>query len=194
MLIGITGGIGGGKSTVSDLIRKKGYSVYNTDLEARRLQDESEELKQQIVQLLGTESYDVAGNLNRPYVASIVFHNASKLAALNAIVHPAVRKDLAQWKLEHEHEKLLFLECAILFEGGFDKVVDKIIVVTAPEEIRIARAMNRDHVTREQVVARINHQYAEQEKIQRADFIINTFPDDQVPADVDSLLKTLIKE
>ena len=173
IIIGITGGIGSGKSTLSERLREIGYSVYDSDLEARRLQNEHPEIQDQLIELFGEDIYNDQG-LNRPVLAQLVFGKPELLAKLNAIVHPVVHTDFMNWIQGHSAENLLFMESAILFESGFNKIVDKVIVMTASENIRIARVMKRDKVTEEQVKARMLHQMADDKKIANADFVIHS--------------------
>ena len=173
IIIGITGGIGSGKSTLSERLREIGYSVYDSDLEARRLQNEHSEIQDQLIELFGEDIYNDQG-LNRPVLAQLVFGKPELLAKLNAIVHPVVHTDFMNWIQKHSAENLLFMESAILFESGFNKIVDKVIVMTASENIRIARVMKRDKVTEEQVKARMSHQMADDKKIANADFVIHS--------------------
>lgn len=194
IIIGITGGIGSGKSTLSERLREIGYSVYDSDLEARRLQNEHPEIQDQLIELFGEDIYNDQG-LNRPVLAKLVFGKPELLAKLNAIVHPVVHTDFMNWIQNHSAENLLFMESAILFESGFNKMVDKVIVMTASENIRIARVMKRDKVTEEQVKARMSHQMADDKKIENANFVIHS--DDCQPLVVkmkrmlDQLLKSL---
>lgn len=173
IIIGITGGIGSGKSTLSERLREIGYSVYDSDLEARRLQNEHPEIQDQLIELFGEAIYNDQG-LNRSVLAQLVFGKPELLAKLNAIVHPVVHTDFMNWIQSHSAENLLFMESAILFESGFNKIVDKVIVMTASENIRIARVMKRDKVTEEQVKARMSHQMSDDKKIANADFVIHS--------------------
>ena len=181
MLIGITGGIGGGKTTLSGLLKNKGYLVFDTDASARDLQNGDAKIQSEIIQLFGKESYN-GNTLNRKFVANIVFENPTQLSKLNAIIHPAVKDEIAKWTIKHQHEKMLFIECAILFEGSFDKLVDKTILVTAELQTRINRIMLRDNMTREQALNRINSQMPDEEKMKLVDYTIRT--DDNTPLDV----------
>lgn len=171
MIIGITGGIGSGKSTIAKQLRKMGYAVYDTDSEAKRLIMEDAGLRQQIEQLFGKEVYQ-DGVYQTALVAQRVFADKSLLAKLNAIVHPAVKADILRWAENINHPILCFVECAILYQAGFDELCDKVIVVTAPEDVRLARAVARDHSTIEKVRARMCAQEVEKD-IERADLIVN---------------------
>jgi dephospho-CoA kinase len=187
LIIGITGGIGSGKTTLSDLLRNENYYVYNSDLEARRLQNEHPILKKQIQEIFGNEIYTESG-LNRPALAKIVFNDKNLLAKLSAIVHPAVRQDFHDWIDAHSDQQLLFLESAILFENSLYKQVDKVIVITASEQVRIRRVIKRDNVTLENVRSRMKNQLPEESKIARADFVIHS--DDNMPL-IDKMRKII---
>lgn len=185
MIIGITGGIGSGKSTIAKQLRDMGHMVYDTDSEAKRLIVEDTHVRQQIEQLFGSEVYK-DGIYQTALVAQRVFADHSLLAKLNAIVHPAVKADImnrvsrlaSQESQIGNHKNLFFIECAILYQAGFDTLCDKVVAVTAPEEIRLARAVARDHSTIEKVRARIHAQEAEKD-VKRADIVINN--DGQTP-------------
>lgn len=137
MIIGITGGIGSGKSTIARELAKRGYMVYDCDQEAKRIIAENADVQQEIIDLLGEEAF-VGGTYNTAYVAKRVFEDSHLLAALNAIVHPAVGLDIMKRKPD-------FVESAIIYESGLDILCDRIIVIDAPEEIRIARTIARDY-------------------------------------------------
>jgi dephospho-CoA kinase len=178
LIIGITGGIGSGKSTLSDLLRTEGYKVYDSDTEARRLQNVHPKLVKQIKKLLGDNVYDSNG-LNRSKVAGIVFSQKELLQKLSKIVHPVIKQDFFEWINKNSVEKFLFMESAILFESGFYLLTDKVIVMTASESVRIARVVKRDGVHSEHVKARMMHQLPEEVKIAKADFVI--YSDDNEP-------------
>lgn len=179
MIIGITGGIGSGKSTIAKQLCEMGYMVYDTDSEAKRLIVEDTHVRQQIEQLFGSEVYK-DGIYQTALVAQRVFADHSLLAKLNAIVHPAVKADIMNRVSRlaildsriGNQKNLFFIECAILYQAGFDTLCDKVVAVTAPEEIRLARVMKRDGTTIEKVRARIHAQEAEKD-VKRADIIIN---------------------
>lgn len=181
MIIGITGGIGSGKSTIAKQLRAMGYAVYDTDSEAKRLIVEDVHVRQQIEQLFGNEVYK-DGVYQTALVAQRVFTDKALLAKLNAIVHPAVKADIMCWaqKINHATPRYTmlhnttpcFVECAILYQAGFDSLCDKVVAVTAPEEIRLERVMKRDSSTIEKVRARMRAQETEND-IPRADILIN---------------------
>jgi dephospho-CoA kinase len=187
MTIGITGGIGSGKSTLSDKLRKAGLAVYDTDVAARRLQNENAEIRQQITALFGNEAY-TDNVLNRKYIAGIVFTHPELLRQLNAIVHPAVRADFKAWAQQHNNQQIIFLECAILFEGEFQQFVDKIILITAPQSVRVQRVMQRNNISENEVIARINNQLPDSVMAAKSDIIIDTSVTDLFGMDINSLL------
>ena len=181
MIIGITGGIGSGKSTIAGQLREMGYAVYDTDSEAKRLITEDAIVRQQIEQLFGSEAY-TNGVYQTAWVAQRVFADKSLLAQLNAIVHPAVKEDIIRW-VQHinatlpryatsVHPTPCFVECAILYQAGFNTLCDKVVAITAPEEVRIERVITRDHSTIEKVRARMRAQDLEQ-NLQCADIVVN---------------------
>jgi dephospho-CoA kinase len=171
MLIGITGGIGSGKSTIAKQLRKMGYAVYDTDSEAKRLIVENKAVREQMEQLFGKEVY-ADGVYQTALVAQRVFADKGLLAQLNAIVHPAVKVDILQYLTSNSVSDLLFIECAILYQAGFDTLCDKVVAVTAPEEVRLARVIARDHSTMDKVRARMRAQSADRDLL-RADIVIN---------------------
>ena len=178
LIIGITGGIGSGKSTLSHLLRAEGYSVYDTDLEARRLQNEHSVMRKKMIDIFGKDIYTEQG-LNRSALGKIVFGKPELLTKLNAIVHPLVMDDFNSWVSNRLPKKMLFIESAILYESGFNKLVDKVILITAEEDIRIDRVVKRDGVTPEHVRSRMAYQLSEEDKLTRADFVIHS--DDNTP-------------
>lgn len=178
-IIAITGGIGSGKSVVSKLLRVMDYPVYDCDEGARRVMTQDPLLREQLVKLFGNETYiENRGEwgLNKPYLANRIFSNSEALAQMNACVHPAVARDLLKHRdlLSHKEDALFFFESAILYESSFDKLVppNEVWTVSAPLELRIERAMQRDGATREKVLNRIEAQMSQEEKEARADHII----------------------
>lgn len=168
--IGITGGIGSGKSTVADIFNVLGIPVYRSDDASKRLMVEDKELKKNIIESFGEESY-INGILNRKYLAAQVFNDSQKIALLNSFVHPATINDARQW-MEKQHTSYIIKEAALIFESGSEKFLDYVIGVKSPVDLRVSRAMKRDSVTREQVEARMKLQMDEDEKMKSCDFII----------------------
>lgn len=183
--VAVCGGIGSGKSTVCRMFAERGVALYDSDSRAKALMNESDSLRLELIAEFGEECYE-GGLLNRPLLAEKVFGSDEKLARLNAIVHPAVKEDFLRWADEQEGEYCI-LESAILFESGFDKLVDKIVAVLAPVSLRIERAMQRDGATREQIEARIKAQMSDDELVARADFAIVNFNLEDVEKDVAEL-------
>ncbi len=169
--IGITGGIGSGKSVVSQLLRVMGYPVYDTDSEAKRLMNTSPGLKAQIAEAFGSDVYDGSGVLNRALLASRVFGQADCVTRLNAIVHPAVRQDFFRWSRSLK-DSVCFVESAILYESHFDELVDEVWVVAAPEEQRVERVRQRSGLSAEEVKRRMASQLPEAEKRRRGNHVI----------------------
>lgn len=168
--IGITGGIGSGKSVVSNLLRVMGFPVYDTDSEARYLMNTSPELKAQIVGVFGDDVY-AGGVLDRPLLASRVFGHPEQVARLNAIVHPAVRQDFDRWSRACRG-RICFVESAILYESHLDRLVDEVWLVTAPEALRIERVQQRSRLTPDEVRRRIASQMSDEERSHRATHLI----------------------
>lgn len=185
--IGITGGIGSGKSTVCALFREHGVAVYDSDSQAKRLMTESAALRSALIDAFGEESYNDEG-LNRAYLASQVFGCEEALQRLNSIVHPAVREDFRAWA-ERQSGGYVVLESAILFEAGFESEVDATLAVMAPLEERVRRTMARDDVTREQVLERIAHQMSDDELHARADRTLVNLRREYLESDVEQLHK-----
>ena len=168
--IGITGGIGSGKSYVCRKIAQRGIPVYYTDDKAKQLMIQNSDVIHALKQLIGKDAY-IDGQLNRSKVATYMFDNAANTAKVNAIVHPAVKRDFTQWANSQQSE-LVVQECAILFESGFEATVDITVEVYAPKELRIKRACQRDNATTEQIISRMNQQMDEERKRQLADYCI----------------------
>ena len=170
MVVGLTGGIGSGKSTIAKAFAALGIAVFNSDEQAKTLIATDAQVKERIIAAFGEEAYH-NGEYNRAYIAQIVFNNSEKLAILNGIVHPALAKYFKQWAKEQTSSYVL-KEAAILFESGSYKDCDYIITVTAPEEVRIARVMARDHCTEAQVRARMTQQWSDAQRIALSNAVI----------------------
>jgi len=171
LTVGITGGIGSGKSTICRIFEVMEVPVFYADAEARRLQNEDPNVRSSMISLFGNEVYNDDG-LNRKFVAELVFNNKLLLDQLNKIIHPATLIAFEKWKQNYSSNHYVIKEAAILFESKSNIGLDKIIVVSAPEELRIERIIKRDNISREQIISRMNNQLTEEERIAKADFVI----------------------
>lgn len=172
--VAITGGIGSGKSYVSQLISKQyGIPVYNCDNEAKRLNNESEEIRQKITELVGADAYDANGILQKQVLAQYLFANTQNAKRINDIIHPVVARDFEEWGSRQAQEAgIVAMECAILFESGFDKLVDYTICVSAPQQLCLERAMQRDKTDAEAISRRMKQQLSDKTRSQKSDFVI----------------------
>lgn len=168
--IGLTGGIGSGKSTAAQIFEVLGIPVYYADTEAKRLMNEDQELRTAISKLFGNEAYS-NNMLDRKYISSIVFSDPAKLQLLNAIVHPATKKDGEEW-MQQQTTPYAIHEAALIFEARVNERLDYVIGVSAPEALRIQRAMERDSVSREEILKRMSHQLDEEIKMDNCDFVL----------------------
>jgi dephospho-CoA kinase len=188
-IIGLTGGIGSGKTTVANHFRVAGIPVYIADDEARKIM-QSDEINAEIKKKFGDTVFD-NGILNREKLSGIVFNDPEKLKLLNAIIHPAVKKHFSSWILNQKNAPYIIYEAAILFESGSYKDCDIIITVTAPLELRIQRVIQRDKTTRENVLSRINMQWNDEKRIEKSDFVIENDTTEIAKSAVDKILKIL---
>lgn len=170
-IIGLTGGIGSGKTTVANFIEEMGYPVYYSDDRAKNIVNTNAFLKNEIIRLLGTDAYDSNGLYDRKFVASVVFENEELLGQLNQLIHPAVRVDFENW-VSQQTAALIFKETALLFELGLEKDCFKSLLVTAEDNLRAKRVMDRDGKTYREVESVIQKQLPEKDKIRLADYII----------------------
>lgn len=187
--VGITGGIGSGKSTVCDMLAARGVAVYIADTEAKRLMSSDEALKRDIVALFGDDAY-LNGELNREFLASRVFCDKDALLRLNSVVHPAVMRDFAAWAEAQEGDYVV-LESAILFEAGLESSVDATVAVMAPVELRLERAMCRDGASREKIEERMRNQLSDDERSERAKYAIVNIVLEDLEDDVEQLHRRL---
>lgn len=169
--VGITGGIGSGKTTVAKIFETLGIPVYYADDAARRIMNENEMLRNKIIEQFGPETY-INKELNRKQLSSLIFNNEEKLALLNSLVHPITIEDAESW-MAQQQTPYAIKEAALIFESDAWKYLNKVIGVSAPYNLRIQRTMARDHVSKEAVESRLNKQMNETEKMNRCDFIIN---------------------
>ncbi|WP_321518875.1 dephospho-CoA kinase [uncultured Bacteroides sp.] len=169
--IGLTGGIGSGKSVVSHLLETMGIPVYIADDEAKRITSNNNEIRQQLVSLLGEEVF-INGNLNKPLLAAYLFSDPEHTKIINGIIHPKVKEDFIDWTLKNNHYPVIAIESAILIEAGFANEVDIIAMVYAPLKLRLERLAQRDSSSKEQILKRIQSQMADEEKKSMAHFVI----------------------
>lgn len=184
MKIGITGGIGSGKSYVCRLLAGRGISVYDCDSAAKRLMRTSPDLRRRLTEAVGPDCYEADGRLNKAAVARFLLSSEANARMVDGIVHPAVAADF-------EASGSAWMECAILFESGFDRLVDRVVAVTAPREVRLARVMRRDGITREKAEEWLAKQLPQEEVARRADFTIVNDGVEDVEAQIDRLLMKL---
>jgi dephospho-CoA kinase len=170
LVIGLTGGIGSGKSVVAKIFETLGIPVYYADTEARRLMNEDPVLKAGIISLFGEKVYG-SGQLDRKYLSSVVFNDPAKLEQLNRLVHPATIRDAEEWR-RRQQAPYVIKEAALLFESGANRSLDAVIGVSAPEELRVSRVMARDGISKEEVMKRIQRQMDERKKIALCDWVI----------------------
>lgn len=188
-IIGLTGGIGSGKTTIANYFADLGVPVYIADTEAKKILY-FPEVVQEIAQVFGEEV--LTDNMpDRKKLASVVFNNPEKLKQLNAIIHPRVRQHFVDWAEQHKKERFVIKEAAILFESGSFKDCDKVILVTAPKEVRIKRVMKRDGVSKEEVLERMKNQWDEEKKKKLSDFIIENIDLEIAKNQVNTIYKTI---
>jgi dephospho-CoA kinase len=188
-IIGLTGGIGSGKTTIANYFKSFGIPVYIADDEAKKIM-QSSEITAALKNVFGDAVFENE-ELNREELAKIVFNSSEKLEKLNIIVHPAVKKHFEQWLLKHQNVPFIIYEAAILFESGSYKKCDVIITVTAPLQTRIERVIARDRTTRERVLKRISAQWNDEQRNSKSDFIIENTSIETAKLEVDKILKFL---
>ncbi len=191
--VGITGGIGTGKSTVCKIFASMGIPVLDADSLAKNIAELDLHVKQQIIEVFGNESYDEHEKYNRKFIASIVFNDAEKLKMLNNIIHPAVIEYSNNWAELHRDKKYVVKEAALMFESGSYKYNDINIVVNAPKELRIQRILSRDNSSIEDIIRRIESQMSDEERNSMADKIINNDEHNSLIAQVYSLHQEFVK-
>lgn len=187
--IGITGGIGSGKSVICKTFSILGIPVYYSDLKAKELLNTSKEIRNALTNLFGKNLYTEKG-IDKLKLANIIFNDKSSLEKVNSIVHPIVMKDFYNWS-EKQKTNVVINESAIIFEANLKEHFDYIITITAPEEMRIDRVMKRDKIKREDVIARINHQYSDKKKINESDFVITNNNTDPILPQLEKILSVI---
>ena len=189
--IGLTGGIGSGKSVVADIFRVHRFPVFDADMEAKFLNDNSLEIRSQLIEQFGDEIY-VENKLDRKKFSSLIFGDKEKLKVANSIIHPVLAKYFEKWCSKNNESALVVIDAAVLLEAGFNKFTDKVVTVLAPEELRIERVMKRDGVKRDKVIARMKHQMSEEEKIKLSDYVIYNDDKHSLIKQTDDLLEYLV--
>lgn len=169
--LGITGGIGSGKSTVTNIIRLLDIPVYIADIESKKLTESSPIIRKQLMEAFGDNLYK-NNKLDKQLLASYIFNDKHKLSVANSIIHPVVDKHFCEWVERNKNYPIVAVEAAILYESGMEKLTDKVMTVYTPLEERIQRTMLRDNTSREKVLERINSQLSDEEKVKRADYVI----------------------
>lgn len=191
-LIGLTGGIGSGKSTVAKMFAALGVPVYNSDAEAKLLMGNSKKVKKAIIELFGDEAY-LEGVLNRDFIAKKVFSDKELLKQLNAIVHPAVKDHFESW-VEKQKYPYVIQEAAIIFENGLQDRYDAVVLVAAPKETRLQRVMERDNVDEHQVLSRMANQWDEADKMALATYVIKNINLEETKRKVREIHQIFLKE
>jgi dephospho-CoA kinase len=191
--IGLTGGIGAGKTYISSLFAKRGIAIYDSDLRAKVLMVNHEDLVLQIKDYFGENAYHKDGSLNRFHIANIVFHDTEKLNLLNNLVHPVLKQDAQQW-FEQQEGIYAIQEAAILFESHMEKYMDYTIMVYAPVVIRENRVIKRDNISLSEVRARIHKQMPDEEKVKKADFVIYNDEKHNIHSQIEVIDQKLKKE
>jgi len=192
-IIGLTGGIGSGKSMVAKFIEEMGFPVYYSDVRAKEIVNDDELLKKGIIELLGEKAYDENGFYDRKYVAEIVFNDEELLQKLNGMIHPAVKYDFEKW-VGNQTTEFVFKETALLFELKLNESCFKSVLVTADDNLRLKRVMDRDRKTYREVENVMNKQMPEKDKIKIADFVIfNNDGMDELQAETENVIRQIEK-
>ena len=194
--LGITGGIGSGKSVVSKLLRIMDVPVYDSDTESKRLTVQDATIRQQLIDWVGPSVYLADGSLNKPYFASCVFSSSENVTKANAIIHPVVKRDFLEWaeRQKQAGHQLCAIESAILYEAKFEDVVEAVIMVSASLDTRIQRTMQRDGASYEVVMERIKRQMDDAEKIQKADFVVYNEEDRPLIPQLSEIIASLFQK
>ena len=190
-VVGLTGGIGSGKSTVSRLLEVMKIPVYIADSESKRLTETSQVIREKLTEKFGKDLY-INGKLNKTLLASLIFGNEKNRNFVNSIIHPVVRNDFEQWKKQNSQYPVAVIETAILFETGYFKFVDISVTVAAPEDLRIRRVENREGWTRAGILSRMQSQFTEEEKVRRSDYVIYNDDKQALIPQVEKFLKIIL--
>ena len=189
-IVGLTGGIGSGKTTVAKVFKSLGVPVYIADKEAKKLMRKSKVIKRKLLKLFGEEAY-VDGRLNKPFIAKVIFNDKAYLEKINTIIHPKVAKHFDKWLLKQDAPYVI-KEVAILFENDGHKACDFVITVTAPEPLKIERLLKRDATTLEKIDAIMQNQWSDAEKVKLSDYVIENIDLENTISQVENLHYTLL--
>ncbi len=189
-IVGLTGGIGSGKTTVAKMFKELGVPVYNSDKQAKKLMENSKKLKAGIVMLFGEEAFK-GQKLNKTYLAGKIFNNGEAMKSMNKLVHPEVRRHFLKW-LKKQKAPYAIQEAAIIFENGAQSFYDATILVSAPQHIRLERVMKRDNVSLEKINARIDNQWPDEKKVPLATYVIENLDIEQTKAKVLAINERLL--
>jgi dephospho-CoA kinase len=192
IVVGLTGGIGSGKTTVAKMFSKLGVPVYISDVEAKKLMRKSKIIKRKLLELFGADAYD-NNELNKPFIASIIFNDKNMLKQMNAIIHPRVASHFEKWA-NKQNTPYVIKEVAILFENGGEKLCDYVITVTAPKAVKIDRVLVRDNSSKEKVEAIMKNQWSDAEKIKRSHFVIENVDLVKTEKQVSSVHEQILKK
>lgn len=192
IVVGLTGGIGSGKTTVAEKFKALGIPIYIADIEAKKLMNSSKIIKRKLKNIFGEEAY-INDELNRPFIAREIFNNKDLLNKMNAIVHPKVRRHFERW-LNKQTSLYVIKESAILFENNLQEQCDFTILVTAPKDVRISRLLDRDNTTIEKIEAIMRTQLSDEEKIKLSDFVITNTTLENTYEQVETIHKKLLKK
>jgi len=192
--IGITGGIGSGKTRVAQYLEHKGIRIFNSDIEAKHILETNTEVKTDIIQLLGNKAYSSDGKPDRAFIASIVFQQPEALKALNAIVHPATIQAFQDWQNACPDDYPHAFQCkeaAILYESGTDAGLDAVVCIYAPKTLRLKRIISRDQISTSEILARMDKQWPDAQKMLRCDYIVFNDEKHALQPQLDQLISTL---
>ena len=191
IIVGLTGGIGSGKTTVAKQFSTLGIPVYIADEEAKGLMRRSKIIKRRLIKLFGDEAY-IDNELNKPFLANIIFNDKAYLQKMNSIIHPKVARHFEKWVLK-QNAAYVIKEVAILFENGGHKACDLVITVTAPIDTRIKRLLKRDQTTKEKINAIMKNQWTDEEKVKHSDFVIKNIELDKTKIQVAKTHEKILK-
>ncbi len=189
--VGITGGIGSGKSFICQILQSMGYPIFFSDESAKGLLKSSKIVRKKVIKLLGKAAYSADGEIDRSYIASRIFSDQSLLTEINAIIHPEVRRDFKEWA-HNQSAEIVFNEAAIIFETGGFTHFDKTILIVTPKETRIKRVLKRETISIDEIEKRMNNQWSDAQKKPLADFIVYNDDADMILPQINTILQDIL--